>query len=225
MTLTGFKEAVRLHFDDRADRYDQDTKTCDQQDFINFETIVPYVIREGGNRILEVATGTGIILEMLLNAGKEAYGLDFSARLLNVAERDRGIPRQRLFRGDAETLPFSNQSFDSTCIFRSLHHIENPQLVLIEMARCSSEGIFVYDSAGGWRRLVKRFLTRCGLYQPMYHLLRGQYDGGYRPATETEGPVKVFYAEDAVAILTSAGFRIVRIINFNSSLFIHASRY
>jgi ubiquinone/menaquinone biosynthesis C-methylase UbiE len=219
-----FKEEVRRHFDERAHRYDQDTETCDQQDFVNFETVIPYIIQHGGSRMLEVATGTGIILDLLLKAGKDAYGVDFSAGLLKIAESKRAIPKERLFCGDAEGLSFPDQSFDSTCVFRSLHHMENPKLVLQEMIRCSKKSVFVYDSAGEWRRLAKRALEKLGLYQPLYSLLRGQPDTGYRPPNETEGPVKVFYAEDALPILKSEGLRIAKVTNLHSNLFIHAER-
>jgi ubiquinone/menaquinone biosynthesis C-methylase UbiE len=219
-----FKDEVRRHFDERADRYDHDTETCDRQDFVNFDTIIPYVIKHGGVRMLEVATGTGIILDMLLKAGKDAYGVDLSNGLLKVAETKRGIPAERLFCEDAEDLTFPNGSFDSVCVFRSLHHMENPEAVLQEMTRCARKSIFVYDSAGEWRRLAKRALQKVRLYQPLYSLLRGHPDTGYRPPNETEGPVKVFYAEDAIPIITRGGLRIVRVMNLRSNLFIHAER-
>lgn len=224
MEESTFKHDVQRHFDERADRYDQDTETCDQQDFANFEVILPYLIQHGGERVLEVATGTGIILEMLLKAGKDAYGVDFSSGLLNVAEAKRGISRNRLFCGDAEKLAFADQSFDSVCVFRSLHHMESPQRVLQEMIRCTRQNVFVYDSAGEWRRLVKRTLIKIGLYQPLYSILRGQPDTGYRQATETEGPVKVFYAEDVIPMLKESRLRIVKTMNLHANLFIHAEK-
>jgi ubiquinone/menaquinone biosynthesis C-methylase UbiE len=219
-----FKQEVRRHFDERAERYDHDTKTCDQQDFNNFTTVIPYILQQGGERFLEVATGTGIILDRLLKDGKDAYGLDFSTGLLKVAEEKRHISKERLFCGDAENLPFDDQSFDSTCVFRSLHHMENPDIVLREMIRCARKNVFVYDGAGGWRRAVKRTLNSVGLYQSLYSLLRGQPDTGYRPANETEGPVKVFYAEDVIPVLKSCGLRIVKTMNLHSSLLIHAEK-
>lgn len=224
MQESRFKVEVRRHFDERADRYDQDTEACDRQDFVNFEVVIPYVLQHGGAQILEVATGTGIVLELLLKAGKDAYGLDFSSGLLRVAETKRGIAKRRLFCGDAERLPFADQSFDSACVFRSLHHMENPALVLEEMIRASRKHIFIYDSAGEWRRRVKKALARVGLYQPLYSLLRGQPDTGYRQATETEGPVKVFYAEDAVPMLKDMGLRVVKTMRLRSNLFVHAEK-
>jgi len=224
MQSNGFGFEVRRHFDERAGRYDHDTETCDKQDFTNFERVIPYLIQMSGNAILEVATGSGIVLDMLLNSKKDSYGLDFSTGLLTVANEKRPATQRRLICGDAESLPFADDAFDDTCVFRSLHHIENPQLALREMLRCTRKGLFVYDSAGEWRRLVKRALAKVHLYQAIYQLMRGHPDTGYRPANETEGPVKVFYAEDAIPILTSAGARIVKIMTFPSSLFIHAEK-
>jgi ubiquinone/menaquinone biosynthesis C-methylase UbiE len=224
MQESEFKREVRSHFDARADRYDHDTETYDQQDFLNFKTVIPYIVQHSGECCLEVATGTGIILDMLLRAGKDAYGLDFSGGLLKVAQEKRPISGARLFCGDAESLPFADGSFDSICVFRSLHHMENPRIVLHEMIRCASKNVFVYDSAGEWRTLVKRALDKVGLYQPFHTLLRGRPDTGYRPANETEGPVKVFYAEDAIPMLKEAGLRPVKTMNLHSNLFIHGQK-
>ena len=215
---------VRRHFDERAGRYDQDTETCDKQDFTNFEQVIPYLIQVTGDAILEVATGSGIVLDMLLSSTKNSYGLDFSSGLLTIANQKRPATQKRLICADAERLPFANDSFDDTCVFRSLHHMENPHIVLREMLRCTRKGLFVYDCAGEWRRLVKRALAKVHLYQLIYQLLRGHPDTGYRPANETEGPIKVFYGEDAIPILTSMGARIVKIMTFPSSLLIHAEK-
>ena len=224
MQQSAFKFEVRRHFDERADRYDHDTETCDQQDFANFTTVIPYIIQFSGDRILEVGAGSGIILDMLLRAAKNAYGLDFSSGLLRVAREKREASNGRLVCGDAEALPFEDRSFDTTCVFRSLHHMENPQLVLHEMIRCASRNVFVYDAAGNWRRMVKRALDKVGLYQPLYSCLRGHRDTGYRPGNETEGPIRVFYAEEAIAILKSSGARILKTMSLRSSLLIHAER-
>jgi SAM-dependent methyltransferase len=222
--VSAFKNEVRRHFDERADRYDHDTQTCDAQDFINFRTVIPYLIQHSGELILEVATGTGIILESLLAAGKDAFGVDFSSGLLKVAETKRSIPGERLSCGDAEQLAFSDRSFDSVCVFRSLHHMEDQKAVIREMIRCSRKSVFIYDSAGEWRRAAKRALTRIGIYQPLYSLLRGNRDTGYRPANDTEGPVKVFYAEDVIPILKREKLRIVKVMRLHSNLFIHAEK-
>jgi len=219
-----FKTEVQQHFDERAARYDHDTETCDQQDFVNFEVVIPYLLQHGGDRILEVATGTGIVLERLLAAGKDAYGQDFSSGLLRVAETKRRIPSERLSKGDAEFLNFPDDHFDSVCVFRSLHHMDSPLRVLKEMVRCAKRSVFVYDSAGGWRRRTKKTLDALGLYQVIYSKLRGQPDSGYRPANETEGPVKVFYVEDVIPILEHERLRIVKVIRVPGNLFVHAEK-
>jgi ubiquinone/menaquinone biosynthesis C-methylase UbiE len=217
-----FKADVRRHFDERAEQYDHDTETLDRQDFDNFATVVPYMIEYGGKRMLEVGVGTGIVLERLLAAGKDGYGLDLSPGLLQVAVTKRGIPQERLICGDAEYMPYTDGEFDTVGVLRSLHHMPDPGRVLKEMTRCARQGVFVYDSVGGRSRLVKQALRKVGLYQPLFVLLRGQRDTGYRPASETEGPIHIFYAEDAIPILQQAGLRIVARMHLGTSLFIHA---
>jgi ubiquinone/menaquinone biosynthesis C-methylase UbiE len=220
----GFKEEVRRHFDERAAQYDNDTETMDVQDFANFKTAIPYLSQHSGQRVLEVATGTGIILDMLIQAGKDAHGIDLSPGLLQVAETKRRIASARLQCGDAEHLPYADASFDAVCVLRSLHHMDSPATVLREIIRCTRKAVFIYDSAGGRSRLAKRVLQAVGLYQSVYYLMRGHKDTGYRPANETEGPVKVFYAEDVIPILEREGLRIVNVLRLPGNLFVHAEK-
>lgn len=224
MEAAKFKDEVRIHFDERAALYDDHTFSMDKADFENFNTIIPYLIERCGDSILEIATGSGIILEKLFKSGKDCYGMDISPGLLRIAEEKRGIPAERLACGDAENLQYPDNRFDSVCVFRSLHHMSDQAAVLDEMIRCAKRNVFVYDSSGGWRRTVKHLLNKVGLYQTIYYLKTGQKDTGYRPPNETEGPVNVFYVEDAVEILQGRGLKIANVLKFDSSLLIHATK-
>jgi len=219
-----FKEAVRAHYDVRAPLYDQDRDLLDPHDFRNFEVVLPYLLSQSGARILEVATGTGLILERLLAAGKDAYGLDLTAAQLKEARNKPGIPTDRLVCADAEHLPYADSRFNAVCIFRALHHVSRPERVIDEMIRCARRDLFIYDSTGGRRRLVKRALAKVGLYQPLYYLRNGCWDTGYRSPNVTDGPIKVFYVEDGVALLERRGLRIRRIMKSPLRWFIHATK-
>ena len=65
-------------------------------------------------RILEVGSGTGHLLLELLESGRDAYGLDSSPEMLQIARQrlsSRGF-EARLVPGDARRLPFGDATFD-----------------------------------------------------------------------------------------------------------------
>ena len=67
-----------------------------------------------GQRVLDVATGSGNVALRAAAAGAEVTGLDLVPELLDVARRRSeaaGAPIE-LVEGDAEDLPFADESFD-----------------------------------------------------------------------------------------------------------------
>jgi demethylmenaquinone methyltransferase/2-methoxy-6-polyprenyl-1,4-benzoquinol methylase len=65
----------------------------------------------GGGRVLDVATGTGLVAEELLRRGYQVTGVDQSPEMLAVARRRFG-DRVRLIDASASSLPLSSGSFD-----------------------------------------------------------------------------------------------------------------
>jgi ubiquinone/menaquinone biosynthesis C-methylase UbiE len=70
-----------------------------------------------GERILEVAVGTGLNFREILkrNPGGWSDGIDISQRMLRRAEKRAvrtGVKNYRLQLGDSRTLPFDDSSFD-----------------------------------------------------------------------------------------------------------------
>jgi len=67
-----------------------------------------------GGRVLDVACGTGRHLEILLERGFPAFGLDRSAALLGQAP---GALKPHLVRGDMRVLPFADREFQIVVSF------------------------------------------------------------------------------------------------------------
>lgn len=87
-----------------------------------------------GKNILEVACGEGTKLRGL--TAKKRTGLDISSTAIERAKTklDEAIV------GNAESLPFKNNSFDAVLSFFSLEHFEHPEKVLAEMIRVVKVG-------------------------------------------------------------------------------------
>lgn len=115
----------------------------------------------GGDRILEVACGTGRFAVELAESGAEVTGVDISKPMLMKGvgkARERGLGVE-FMRGDAKQLPFPDDSFDLVLGMRFFHLIDEPAAYLREMARVS-EGRVVFDTfnRGSARVVYNRFL-------------------------------------------------------------------
>jgi SAM-dependent methyltransferase/alkylhydroperoxidase family enzyme len=70
------------------------------------------------DRVLDIACGAGLAVELATGRGAECAGIDASRRLIEVA-RDRN-PRADLRVGDMCELPWDDQSFDVVTSFRGI---------------------------------------------------------------------------------------------------------
>lgn len=86
-----------------------------------------------GERVLDVAAGTGTSSAAIARSGAKVTGLDFSEGML--AEARRRHPELEFVHGDAEALPFPDEHFDAVTISFGLRNVQHPQLALAEMYR------------------------------------------------------------------------------------------
>ena len=92
-------------------------------------------LREGGSA-LDVACGSGKLaarLRALTGPRGRVVGLDFSARMLEIARRDH--PGIEFVEGDALNLPFYDAEFDAATIAFGLRNLADPVRGLAEMMR------------------------------------------------------------------------------------------
>jgi len=99
---------------------------------------------EAGQRILDVATGTGMVAgELLARADCAVVGVDQSAEML-AAARARfaasGHARVDLVEAQAEALPFADASFDALSFTYLLRYVDDPEALMRELARVLRPG-------------------------------------------------------------------------------------
>ncbi len=114
-------------------------------------------IPEDGGRVLDVATGTGLVAERLLSRGHTVVGVDQSAGMLEIA-RTRLAGRVELVEASAEALPFDDGVFDHLTFTYLLRYVDDPGATLAELARVVRPGgtIAMLEFAvprGVWRPL------------------------------------------------------------------------
>ena len=94
--------------------------------------------RVSGGRVLDVATGEGGFVELLVG-GLESYtqivGVDASERAVGVARRTFDQAEIHFIQMDAERLGFKGGCFEVVNTSGSLHHLANVPRVLAEMKR------------------------------------------------------------------------------------------
>lgn len=99
-----------------------------------------------GDRVLDVATGTGMVAaELVERYGCAVVGLDQSAQMLAQAEArlraDPGLASSvELVHGEAEALPFAAGEFDHLTFTYLLRYVDDPAATLRELARVVKPG-------------------------------------------------------------------------------------
>jgi SAM-dependent methyltransferase len=148
-------------------------------------------------RVLDVATGTGLVAQTLVRRyGCEVVGLDQSPEMLAGArERLAGNPtlaeRISLVQGEAERLPFADEEFDHLTFTYLLRYVEDPSATMTELARVVKPGgriaslEFAVPGHAGWRWLW-RLYTRRGL--PTFGRLVSREWGAHGPIPRREHP-------------------------------------
>lgn len=94
-------------------------------------------------RLLDVAIGDGRNMPFLPNSC-EVYGVDISVAQIRACQRK--YPRRKLvlFLGEAEALPFKDDTFDHVLSFGAFNYFNDPLRSLQEMARVvKPEGLIV----------------------------------------------------------------------------------
>jgi ubiquinone/menaquinone biosynthesis C-methylase UbiE len=105
-----------------------------------------------GERILEAGCGTGVLCRMVSPAllpGGQVTGLDRSVDFLSIARQticresingDKFGNSIHFVNAEAERMPFPSGSFDAAFAARLLLHTQDPQTIVVEMARVVKPG-------------------------------------------------------------------------------------
>jgi demethylmenaquinone methyltransferase / 2-methoxy-6-polyprenyl-1,4-benzoquinol methylase len=92
-------------------------------------------------RVLDVATGTGLVARALKRRyGCRVVGLDQSEDMLARARPLVGSVYDELVRGEAERLPFEDGAFDALTFTYLLRYVDDPAATMRELARVVRPG-------------------------------------------------------------------------------------
>src|SRR5215467_915646 len=132
---------VAAMFDKVAPRYDllNDVLSLGQDRWWR-KVVAKAVGARAGQRVLDLAAGTGTSSVTFTAAGAACVACDFSLGMLRAGVERLGAPDARarpvrFVAGDALRLPFGDQAFDAVTISFGLRNVANPDAALAEMFR------------------------------------------------------------------------------------------
>ena len=138
-TLGKQRAEVAAMFDGVAQRYDL------LNDVLTFGLVGGWrrhtaaaVAPSRGERILDLAAGTGTSSAPFAEAGASVFPTDISMGMLRVGKEQQ--PLLDFVAGDALQLPFADESFDAVTISYGLRNVERTSHALEEMLRVTKPG-------------------------------------------------------------------------------------
>ncbi|MBI2589433.1 methyltransferase domain-containing protein [Candidatus Berkelbacteria bacterium] len=116
---------------------------------------------KSGEQVLDVGCNAGARLEALRREyGIEGTGIDLSPKTIALGQKH--FPALTLQVGDAELLPYQENSFDTVISFETFEHLPNPGKALAEIGRVVRPGgwVLIYAisrrNAGTWHWLQSK---------------------------------------------------------------------
>jgi demethylmenaquinone methyltransferase/2-methoxy-6-polyprenyl-1,4-benzoquinol methylase len=122
------------------------------------------VAPRAGDRVLDLAAGTGTSSEPFEAAGALVVPCDFSLGMLREGKRAR--PGMRFTAGDATRLPFADGTFAAVTISFGLRNVVDPDAALREVSRVTRSGgrlvvcEFSHPTWPPFRRVYLEYLMR-----------------------------------------------------------------
>lgn len=117
-----------------------------------------------GSRVLDLAAGTGTSTAALIHSGLAAVACDFSLGMMDEGRRRQ--PQVPFVGGDAQALPFADDTFDGAVISFGLRNVQDPRKGIAEMRRVVRPGgvvvvcEFSTPTNATFRRVYERYLLR-----------------------------------------------------------------
>ncbi len=131
--------------------------------------------------VLDVGCGNGFFTWHLGHIA-DTTGLDLSKRMLQLN------PSKKLVLGSALEIPFNDNSFDVVFCANLLHHLDNPQRAISEMARVSRRFVVSVEPNRNYLPMMLFLLIvsreHKGLRYSMHYLTKLYTDCGLRVVAE-----------------------------------------
>src|SRR5437879_6474068 len=130
--------------------------------------LVKFADVQSGQRVLDVACGTGVVAITVARIGANVTGLDLTPELLECARENSGVAEVDVDwrEGDVEALPFQDGAFD--VVLSQFGHMfaPRPDVAIREMVRVLKPSGTIAFSTWPPELLIGRSFTLVGSYMP-----------------------------------------------------------
>ena len=164
-------------YDSHAENYDLsrwNTVAGEYNNQTQKKIVLEFADIKGGERTLDIATGTGRFALELAKCGCEVAVTDSSRKMLEITKGKfktaEHIDKLTIAQGVATKLPFEDETFDICICINALNHIDGYSIVLAEINRVLKLGgvsitsytnwFSLYFPIGLWVNLRAKALTR-----------------------------------------------------------------
>ncbi|MFJ7847965.1 class I SAM-dependent methyltransferase [Peribacillus sp. NPDC097206] len=175
----GEKDQVLSQFGKNAANYVTSKTHASGEDL---DLLIKIVEKNRKDNLLDIATGGGHVVKALAPLFKQVTALDLTPEMLEKAETfitSNGIGNVSFVQGDAEQLPFSNQSFGTVTCRIAPHHFPNINRFVMESNRVlERNGLFL---------LIDNVAAEKDEYDHFYNYIEKKRDPShYRAYKKTE---------------------------------------
>ncbi|MFV0304958.1 MAG: bifunctional demethylmenaquinone methyltransferase/2-methoxy-6-polyprenyl-1,4-benzoquinol methylase UbiE [Moheibacter sp.] len=142
----GKKEQVEQMFDNISEKYDLLNRILSMGIDVSWrKKVVKSIVKAKPQTILDIATGTGDLAIQMANAtNAQITGFDLSAGMLEVGRKKVATQklqdRIKMIQGDAENMPFEDNTFDCITVAFGVRNFENLQKGLDDIYRVLKPG-------------------------------------------------------------------------------------
>lgn len=129
---------MRSFFDSVAPKWDSN----EHSDPERIRNLVSSLGIHKGDRVLDIACGTGVITGILHGLSeKDVLGIDLSDRMIGIAkEKYKGVAGVSFEQGDFLTYPFEEGSYSFAVIYNAYPHFLEPERLEEALARVLKKG-------------------------------------------------------------------------------------
>lgn len=153
------RDEVRLYFDTGAASRDEFKNPFISFAYCKKRRDIIELLPNNAKDILDVGCGTGIFEGILLlyedKSGMNITGIDGSPKCIEVA-KSKQIPNAVFLCGDAESLPFRDNSFDCCLLIEVIEHISDKWSAVKELKRVLKPGGILIITTPNKRDIVLR---------------------------------------------------------------------
>lgn len=191
------RELQEHYYTQTASDYDTMHHTEGNEHAVAIHYITALCKQYGLKSILDVGCGTGAAVRCFLDSGLEARGVEPVQALINIGLKERCLNASEILLGQAEHLPFKNDSMDAVCEFAVLHHIKDPAPAIQEMIRVARHAIFISDENRFGRgtlawRLIKLIWWKLRIFKWGFWLITRGKGYNYTPGDGVSYSYSIF---------------------------------